>query len=122
MPVYPSPLLFICAGTGIAPFRGFWQDMHYEKLNLKIVQPSNKINKNTSNEVNLYFGCRTSKHDELYKNEINQMMQADVIKSCHVAYSREPNKKKVYFNYSFFSFILTKLGFFIFHRPMFSIY
>ena len=43
----------------------------------------------------LYFGCRRSSEDELYRNEIDQMVKEGVITSYYPAYSREPYKKKV---------------------------
>ena len=53
------------------------------------------INNKGWGEVVLYFGCRQPGLDELYKNEIDEMIKDNVITSYHAAYSREPNSKKV---------------------------
>ena len=88
MPLDQSvPIIMVGAGTGIAPFRSFWQE---RKMQMK---------EDTSNsnfeELTLYFGCRRSNMDELYKKEIEQMIKDNVITSRYTALSREPNQKKV---------------------------
>ena len=80
------------AGTGLAPFRSFWQDRKIDKEMLNI---SKELNNRGWGKMILYFGCRRSSEDELYRNEIDQMVKEGVITSYYPAYSREPNKKKV---------------------------
>jgi len=61
-------------GTGIAPFRGFWQERssHDKKKLGKAV---------------LFFGCRTP-DDYLYKQEIEQAQSEGAVSDVFVAYSR----------------------------------
>jgi sulfite reductase alpha subunit-like flavoprotein len=98
----------ICAGTGIAPYRSFWQERKEDKENSSV--PPDGYNGNKWGEMFLYFGCRYSKLDELYSDEIEQLVNDDVITSSHSAFSREVGRKKVslikfllfYFELSFF--------------------
>lgn len=70
----------IGAGTGIAPFRSFWLQRKHEQ---------------NFGEMHLYFGCRSSLHDDLYKQELDLLIKDKVIASVRKAYSREPGQKKV---------------------------
>jgi sulfite reductase alpha subunit-like flavoprotein len=79
----------IGAGTGIAPFRSFWQE---RKVDMEMMQTPNG---NGWGEFTLYFGCRQSAQDQLYAKEIEQLAKEKVISSYHVALSREPGQKKV---------------------------
>lgn len=71
-------------GTGIAPFRSFWQ--HRYAL---MKQNQQKVGK-----MWLFFGCRTKDMD-LYKEEKVQMQNAGVLDRVFLALSREPNIPKV---------------------------
>ncbi len=42
----------------------------------------------------LYFGCRQRDVDELYKSELEQLINGNVINAVHVAFSREPGLPK----------------------------
>jgi sulfite reductase alpha subunit-like flavoprotein len=79
-----------CAGSGIAPFRGFWQERK-AKMNDPI------LNICKWGEMILYFGCRRKGLDELYRNEIDQLIKDNVITSYRVAYSRPKDSKNVLF-------------------------
>ena len=81
----------IGAGTGLAPFRSFWQER-------KIDKQMKKSGSGEWGQMVLYFGCRQSSQDELYKEEILQMVNEGVITAYHPAYSRDPNIKKVRIN------------------------
>ena len=81
------------AGTGIAPFRSFWQE---RKIDMEMMPTPQGINGTLWGEMILYFGCRQAKVDELYKNELDQLINEKVITELHSAYSREPGKPKVY--------------------------
>ena len=82
------PIIMVGAGTGIAPFRSFWQERKVEME----MQPTPK---DGWGEVDLYFGCRQANLDELYKNEIDELIKDKVISCYYAAYSREKNIKKV---------------------------
>lgn len=87
------PIIMIGNGTGIAPFRSFWQE---RKVQMEMMQIPTGLNNKGWGEVVLYFGCRQSKLDELYINEIEELIKENVISSYNPAYSREPNLKKVF--------------------------
>ena len=72
----------IGAGTGIAPFRSFYLE-------------KNANSKTYSGEMHMYFGCRTSEHDDLYKEEMQNLFEKGVLTSVRKAFSREPGEKKV---------------------------
>ena len=80
------------AGTGIAPYRSFWQQRKWEIKNLGTPVG---LNGNAWGEMILYFGCRFSKLDELYKDEIEQLVNEGIISSSHIATSRDIKKRKV---------------------------
>ena len=44
----------------------------------------------------LYCGYRSSKEDNIYKEEKEQMLQEGVITQIHTALSREPGQPKVW--------------------------
>ena len=81
-----APIVMVGAGTGLAPFRGFWQE--------RMMQMRESGHSNFG-EMYLYFGCRQQNVDELYKNEIKQSINEKVISTCYTAFSRAPYKKKV---------------------------
>ena len=80
-------------GTGIAPFRSFWLQRQFDKAQSE----RSKDGTNSLGDMVLYFGCRSSKSDDLYSNEINALVESEVINKYYVAYSREPNMPKVCF-------------------------
>jgi len=68
LPTNPkTPVIMIGPGTGVAPFRGFVQE--------RVAMARRTIEKNGAEGLNdwgkiyLYFGCRNSKRDFLYKEE-----------------------------------------------------
>ncbi|XP_063820406.1 nitric oxide synthase 1 isoform X2 [Pseudophryne corroboree] len=87
MPQDPHvPCILIGPGTGIAPFRSFWQQRLYD-MQHKGLKPCPMI---------LVFGCRESKIDHIYKEEAMLVRNKGVFKELFTAYSREPNKPKKY--------------------------
>ena len=83
-----KPILMIGAGTGIAPFRSFWQERKNDKM-------LNTVNNQKFGEMCLIFGCRNKNLDELYIKEIYELIEENIINSYHVGYSRELNMQKV---------------------------
>lgn len=70
-------------GTGIAPFRAFWQER------LSQVEAHNKAGK-----MWLFFGCRERGLD-LYRKEKEEMINKQVLDKVFLALSRDPNIPKV---------------------------
>ena len=86
-----SPVIMIGAGTGIAPFRSFWLERKIDKMREK---SQNGVIGNKWGEMVLYFGCRNSHNEDLYCDEIKQLVKSGVINEYHRAYS-EPKKTRV---------------------------
>ncbi|XP_019362213.1 PREDICTED: nitric oxide synthase, brain isoform X1 [Gavialis gangeticus] len=80
------PCILIGPGTGIAPFRSFWQQRLFE-IQHKDLKPCPMI---------LVFGCRQSKIDHIYREETLLAKNKGVFKELYTAYSREPDKPKKY--------------------------
>ncbi|KYM97854.1 PREDICTED: NADPH--cytochrome P450 reductase isoform X2 [Cyphomyrmex costatus] len=82
LPTHPStPIIMVGPGTGLAPFRGFIQEREF-------VRKSGK----TTGDTILYFGCRKSQEDYLYREELEQYVK-DGILILHTAFSREQSHK-----------------------------
>jgi len=78
----------IANGTGIAPFRSFWQQRMFEKKMTK----NASLKRNYLGQMYLYFGCRRPEVDEIYFEEIDEMLRNGVIQSYKTAYSRREPK------------------------------
>nr|XP_017206470.1 nitric oxide synthase, inducible isoform X1 [Danio rerio] len=81
-----APCILVGVGSGIAPFRSFWQQQFHDmnKTGLK------------GNPMTLVFGCRSSDTDHLYKEEILDMRDNGTLSSITTAYSRQTGQAKVY--------------------------
>ncbi|XP_042686372.1 nitric oxide synthase, inducible [Centrocercus urophasianus] len=87
LPKEPAkPCILIGPGTGIAPFRSFWQQRLYD-LEKKGIKAGDMI---------LLFGCRQPDMDHIYKEEVEEMKRKGVLKEVFTAYSRQPGQPKVY--------------------------
>nr|XP_004399692.2 PREDICTED: nitric oxide synthase, inducible [Odobenus rosmarus divergens] len=87
LPEDPShPCIFIGPGTGIAPFRGFWQQRLHDTKHKGL----------QAGRMTLVFGCRRPDEDHLYREEMLEMAQNGVLHEVHTAYSRLPGQPKVY--------------------------
>ncbi len=76
-----TPVIMICAGTGIAPFRSFLQDLAARHVAGQSVPP-----------VVLIRGCRRSDHDHIYSTEIASWVEQGWLR-YYSAYSHEPGQK-----------------------------
>uniref|UniRef100_A0A8B9LBP6 Nitric oxide synthase, inducible n=1 Tax=Astyanax mexicanus TaxID=7994 RepID=A0A8B9LBP6_ASTMX len=81
-----TPTILIGAGSGIAPFRSFWQQRYHDKEKKGLKE----------SPMMLVFGCRDSDTDHLYKEETYEMRENGTLKSITPAYSRQPGHPKVY--------------------------
>lgn len=92
------PVILVGPGTGIAPFRAFWQHRYAQSIQRQ------KLGK-----IWLFFGCRTADMD-LYKEEKSQMLKCGVLDRVFLALSRDPHTPKVIFIFLFaLSYILMYL-------------
>ena len=98
-----SPIIMVGAGagTGIAPFRSFWQE---RKIDMDMMQVPTGSNGKGWGQMYLYFGCRSPKIDELYHDELSILLKEKVITQLYLAFSRVPNKKKVCISFSYRSY------------------
>ncbi|XP_032931498.1 nitric oxide synthase, brain [Catharus ustulatus] len=80
------PCILIGPGTGIAPFRSFWQQRLFD-IQHKGLKPCPMV---------LVFGCRQSRIDHIYKEETLFAKSQGVFRELYTAYSREPDKPKKY--------------------------
>ncbi|XP_065830378.1 nitric oxide synthase, inducible-like [Oscarella lobularis] len=98
-----SPVLMVGPGTGIAPFRSFWQQRKIE-MELKFtVQSSGKLDAIAEDQegpmwgdMALFFGCRHPKLDHIYKKDMEELVNEGVLAKVGCAYSRDPNQPKQY--------------------------
>ncbi|ROL51390.1 Nitric oxide synthase, inducible [Anabarilius grahami] len=81
-----TPVILIGAGSGIAPFRSFWQQRIHDmkKTGLQMIP------------MTLLFGCRDSQTDHLYKVETLKLRLDGILDNVNTAYSRQPGKQKMY--------------------------
>ncbi|MDO5053082.1 MAG: cytochrome P450 [Pseudoclavibacter sp.] len=74
-----APVIMACAGTGIAPFRGFLQDRALRA----------QAEGSAPGPALLFFGCRGPQLDDLYREELDAW-EADGVVEVRRAYSRAP--------------------------------
>jgi cytochrome P450/NADPH-cytochrome P450 reductase len=74
-----TPIVMVCAGTGLAPFHGFLQERAIQKANGQEVGPAL-----------LFFGCDHPDVDFLYRDELLGWQEAGVV-SVRPAFSEKPD-------------------------------
>ncbi|WP_037062825.1 bifunctional cytochrome P450/NADPH--P450 reductase [Pseudonocardia acaciae] len=74
-----TPLVMVCAGTGLAPFRGFLQDRAL-RAQEEGVAPAPAL---------LFFGCDHPEVDYLYRSELDEWAKAGIAE-LHPAFSAAP--------------------------------
>lgn len=82
LPSADRPVIMVGPGTGVAPFRAFWQEARLLKEQGKPVK-----------DWHLFFGCRYSDKDWIYKDEMQSLSEVGI--QTHLAFSRD-QKDKVY--------------------------
>lgn len=74
-----TPMVMFCAGTGLAPMRGFLQDRVYQK----------KAGREVAKSL-LFFGCRNPEEDYLYSNsDLKEWVELGVV-DVRPAFSKSP--------------------------------
>jgi len=84
-----TPIVMIGPGTGLAPFKGFLQEFQHRWDANSGEKPHGDGKKV------LYFGCRRSDEDFIYKEELLKADGDGILSEFHSAFSRE-GKQKVY--------------------------
>lgn len=68
---------------------------HNHKKNVSLTSLITGGDKKGWGKIYLYFGCRNSKVDDIYKEELQQMKAEGVLTEVYTALSREPDTPKV---------------------------
>ncbi|KAG7391859.1 hypothetical protein PHYPSEUDO_003065 [Phytophthora pseudosyringae] len=88
--VFPShdhrPIMLISAGTGVAPFRAFLQDLEHE----------NGKSPHQHRPAYLFYGCREASVDFLYAEDLQRARECGVLDQLHVEFSGESGRPKRY--------------------------
>ena len=105
-PPFLPPVLMIGPGTGLAPFRGFIQEATAHRAKAKAAAqhapsatpPTATATTSTASppppsvgygELVLFFGCRSSVKDFIYREELLRAVDDGVLAQLHLAFSRE---------------------------------
>ena len=78
------PIMLISAGTGIAPFRAFLQDLEHEVA----------TSPHGHRPAYLFYGCRDASVDFLYAEEFQRARDSGVLDELHVAFSADGDHSK----------------------------
>jgi len=79
-----TPLIMVGPGTGVAPFRAFWQEGQ------ELIKAGTKLG-----DWVLFFGCRNNDKDWIYKEEMEAAQKGGPLTDVMLAFSRD-TKEKVY--------------------------
>ncbi|KAI8578279.1 hypothetical protein K450DRAFT_301281 [Umbelopsis ramanniana AG] len=75
-----KPVIFICAGTGMSPFRGFLQERHAKGLK--------SHEKGGNSDAIMFFGCRHPEQDFIYKEELESYVEDGTLAKLFTTFSR----------------------------------
>uniref|UniRef100_A0A182YTP5 Oxidoreductase FAD/NAD(P)-binding domain-containing protein n=1 Tax=Biomphalaria glabrata TaxID=6526 RepID=A0A182YTP5_BIOGL len=78
------PIIMVGPGTGIAPFRSFWQQ---RMIDMEMMNVPSLEDKKHFGDMVLYFGCRTARQDNIYGKELEDMEKAGVLTNFYVAFA-----------------------------------
>ena len=79
-----TPVIFIAAGTGFSPFRGFLQERHAKGL--KSAEKNTEGGENS--ECYMFFGCRHPDQDFIYKEEFDAYLEDGTMTKLITTFSR----------------------------------
>ncbi|TMW56681.1 hypothetical protein Poli38472_006691 [Pythium oligandrum] len=81
------PLMLISAGTGIAPFRAFLQDLEHEQ------ELSSEQNHRVAY---VFYGCRRPDIDYLYQDDLHRAQSKGYVDQLYIEFSELPGRPKRY--------------------------
>ncbi|XP_048807301.1 LOW QUALITY PROTEIN: nitric oxide synthase, endothelial [Lagopus muta] len=84
-PTPEAPCILVGPGTGVAPFRSFWQQR------LQHLRGRSPLG-----SMVLVFGCRSSELDHIYQREMEEAREQGALSRVLTAFSREPGTPKTY--------------------------
>ncbi|GAB9467420.1 hypothetical protein Gpo141_00004765 [Globisporangium polare] len=113
--VFPAqdrrPILLVSAGTGIAPFRAFLQDLEHERADEQFtlatavsssgghsaaVEVDTEDGGGAHRNAYLFYGCRSPEVDFLYSDEMQRAYESQVLDQLHVVFSSAQDQPKRY--------------------------
>lgn len=77
-----TPIIMLCTGTGLSPFRAFVQ----ERAAIKAKKPTIKLA-----PALLFFGCRSATRDRIHGDELDKWEEAEIVK---VRYAFSEDKRQ----------------------------
>ncbi|ORY07247.1 cytochrome P450 [Basidiobolus meristosporus CBS 931.73] len=80
------PVIMVCAGTGVSPFRGFLQERQ--------LYGCKSVGKGGISETHMFFGCRSPEQDFIYREELEEFVNDGTLDKLVVAFSRTGQAKK----------------------------
>ena len=86
-PTLNTPIIMVGPGTGLAPMRALLQERRFQARN------GGAGSKVPSNKNTLYFGCKHSAVDFIYKEELQAFKNEGVLSHFYTAFSREQQNK-----------------------------
>lgn len=92
-----TPIIMICAGSGIAPFRSFWQERQVRVMEItggRRLSMAASSGRESIGKAILFFGCRDMKVDQLYEKEIEDLLSRGVLHDAFIATSRGGVKRQ----------------------------
>ena len=88
------PIIMVGPGTGIAPFRSFWQERQVDLQMYRGLKGEHGDGV-AFGDMTLYFGCRRSSEDNIYEAERRAAQNEGALCKTFTALSREENIPKV---------------------------
>ncbi|XP_064301356.1 nitric oxide synthase 3 isoform X1 [Phalacrocorax carbo] len=85
-PTPEAPCILVGPGTGVAPFRSFWQQRLHQL----------RAGDGPLGSMVLVFGCRSSALDHIYRQEMQEAQEQGALSQVLTAFSREPGTPKTY--------------------------
>jgi cytochrome P450/NADPH-cytochrome P450 reductase len=88
-----TPMIMACAGSGLAPFRGFIMDRAEKILGRRSSPNSNELHDAQPAKAVLYVGCRTKGQDDIHAAELAEWAKLGAV-DVRWAYSRPTDGSK----------------------------